>query len=94
MSDRRRTPTIMVSSTVYGIEELLERVYTLLIAFGYEVWMSHKGTLPGCSDRTAFGTVSPPSMAVISFSGSSPEITAADGTVTSCPLPIKRSAVL
>lgn len=55
MSDGEHTPTIMVSSTVYGIEELLERVYTLLVAFGYEVWMSHKGTLPVRSDRTAFG---------------------------------------
>lgn len=45
---------ILVSSTVYGIEELLERVYTLLTAFGYEVWMSHKGTVPVFSSRTAF----------------------------------------
>jgi nucleoside 2-deoxyribosyltransferase len=54
LSTTRRKPKIMVSSTVYGIEELLERVYTLLVAFGYEVWMSHKGTLPVRSDRTAF----------------------------------------
>ncbi len=46
--------TIMVSSTVYGIEELLERVYTLLTAFGFEVWMSHKGTVPVSSTKTAF----------------------------------------
>jgi len=46
--------TVFVSSTVYGIEELLERVYTLLTSFGYEVWMSHKGTVPVRSDRTAF----------------------------------------
>ena len=45
---------IMVSSTVYGIEELLDRMYTLLTAFGYEVWMSHKGTVPVFSDRSAF----------------------------------------
>ncbi len=44
----------MVSSTVYGIEELLDRIYTLLTAYGYEVWMSHKGTIPVSSDRTAF----------------------------------------
>ncbi len=44
----------MVSSTVYGIEELLDRIYTLLTDYGYEVWMSHKGTLPVRSDRTAF----------------------------------------
>ena len=45
MQDNRKL-TIMVSSTVYGIEELLDRIYTLLTAFGYEVWMSHKGTVP------------------------------------------------
>ncbi len=44
----------MISSTVYGIEELLERMYTILTAFGYEVWMSHKGTLPVFSKLTAF----------------------------------------
>ena len=43
---------VMVSSTVYGYEELLDRIYTLLTAFGYEVWMSHKGTLPVFSDRS------------------------------------------
>lgn len=36
---------IMVSSTVYGIEELLERVFAILTNIGYEVWMSHKGTV-------------------------------------------------
>ena len=44
----------MVSSTVYGVEELLDRVYTLLTAFGYEVWMSHKGTVPVFSTESAF----------------------------------------
>ena len=46
--------TVMVSSTVYGVEELLDRVYTLLTTFGYEVWMSHKGTVPVSSNETAF----------------------------------------
>lgn len=50
----KRKPTILVSSTVYGIEELLDRIYTLLTAFGYEVWMSHKGTMPVSSSKTAF----------------------------------------
>lgn len=45
---------VMVSSTVYGIEELLDRIYALLTAFGYEVWMSHKGTVPVFSNRSAF----------------------------------------
>lgn len=49
-----KRPTVLVSSTVYGIEELLERIYAILTAFGYEVWMSHRGTLPVRSDKTAF----------------------------------------
>jgi len=54
MSDSKKKLTILGSSTVYGIEELLDRVYTLLTAYGYEVWMSHKGTVPVFSNRTAF----------------------------------------
>ncbi len=54
MSKAKPKLTILVSSTVYGIEELLDRVYTLLTAYGYEVWMSHKGTLPVRSNRNAF----------------------------------------
>lgn len=46
--------TIMVSSTVYGIEELLERIRVLLTQFGYEVWMSHAGTVQTFSSRSAF----------------------------------------
>lgn len=37
---------ILVSSVVYGYEDLLESVYALLETFGYEVLMSHKGTVP------------------------------------------------
>jgi hypothetical protein len=48
------TPIIMVSSTVHGMEDLLNRIYMELTIFGYEVWMSHRGTLPVRSDRTAF----------------------------------------
>lgn len=46
--------TLMVSSTVEGMEELLDRIYAMLTVFGYEVWMSHKGTIPVNSNRTAF----------------------------------------
>jgi len=42
----KKRPIVMVSSSVYGQEELLNRVYDLLTSMGYEVWMSHKGTLP------------------------------------------------
>ena len=41
---------IMVSSAVYGYQEFLDRIYDLLVALGYEVWMSHKGTIPVISD--------------------------------------------
>ncbi len=44
----------MVSSTVYGIEPILEQVYGLLSGFGYDVWMSMKGTVPVIPDKTAF----------------------------------------
>jgi hypothetical protein len=44
---------MMVSSTVYGIEDLLEQVYTLLTGFGYEVWVSHKGTVTVYPTQTA-----------------------------------------
>lgn len=54
MTNAKKRPAILVSSTVHGMEELLERIYAILTAFGYEVWMSHKGTLPVRSDKTAF----------------------------------------
>ncbi len=44
----------MVSSTVYGVEELLERIYALLTQYGYEVWCSHKGTVPVIPTKSAF----------------------------------------
>lgn len=37
---------ILVSSAVHGYVDLLESIYALLETFGYEVMMSHKGTLP------------------------------------------------
>jgi hypothetical protein len=51
---KKKKLVIMISSTIYGIEELLERVYAILTKFGYEVWMSHKGTVPVFPDKTAF----------------------------------------
>lgn len=47
-------PIIMVSSAVYGYEELLDRIYALLVEMGFEVWMSHKGTPPVDPNLTAF----------------------------------------
>jgi hypothetical protein len=50
---KKKQLTILVSSAVYGIEWLLDQVYALLSGFGYEVWMSHKGTVPVYPDQTA-----------------------------------------
>ncbi len=44
---------ILVSSSVYGYEELLESVYALLDSYGYDVLMSHKGTVPVNPDDSA-----------------------------------------
>ena len=44
----------MVSSTVYGVEPFLDQVYGTLKGYGYEVWMSHKGTIPVNPKKTAF----------------------------------------
>ncbi len=44
---------ILVSSAVYGYEEMLESIYTVLETFGYEVLMSHKGTVPVDPDESA-----------------------------------------
>ncbi len=38
--------TLFVSSTVYENRKLLDQLYPILTGFGYEVWMSHKGTVP------------------------------------------------
>lgn len=45
---------VLVSSTVYGNEELLELIYSKLASLGFEVWMSYKGTMPVSSAKTAF----------------------------------------
>jgi len=39
-------PVILVSSSVYGIEDLLDQIFGVLKGFEYEVWMSHAGTIP------------------------------------------------
>lgn len=36
----------MISSTVYGQEEFLDQIHAILTGYGFDVWMSHKGTLP------------------------------------------------
>jgi hypothetical protein len=44
----------MVSSCVYGIEELLEQVFAILSGAGFTVWMSHKGTVPVDPSKSNF----------------------------------------
>lgn len=44
----------MVSSPVYGIEELLEQIFGILNGAGFTVWMSHKGTVPVDSSKSNF----------------------------------------
>lgn len=46
-NDEREHPLrILVSSVVYGYEDFLEGIYAILGNFGYEVLMSHNGTVP------------------------------------------------
>jgi Domain of unknown function (DUF4062) len=45
---------LMVSSPVYGLEGLLDQIFAMLEGYGYEVWMSCKGTIPTDPRRTAF----------------------------------------
>ena len=45
---------ILVSSSVYGIEDLLEQIHGVLNGFGYEVWISHTGTMPVDPDKSNF----------------------------------------
>lgn len=47
-------PTVMVSSTVYRYEEFLDQLFGVLNGYGYNVWMSYKGTLPVDSGKSNF----------------------------------------
>lgn len=47
----KRRLRLMVSSAVYGYQEFLDRIYDVLTGLGYDVWMSHKGTIPVTSDK-------------------------------------------
>lgn len=50
---KERRLSILVSSVVYGYEDLLESIYALLDGFGYDVVMSYKGTVPIDPDLSA-----------------------------------------
>ncbi|MFZ4441664.1 MAG: DUF4062 domain-containing protein [Syntrophales bacterium] len=49
----KRKPILMVSSAVFGFEELLDRIYASLAQMNYEIRMSYKGTMPVYPDLTA-----------------------------------------
>ena len=52
-SQQTEKPVIMVSSTVDGIEDLLEQVFSILNE-SYTVWMSYKGTIRVNSGKSNF----------------------------------------
>ena len=43
---KKKKLTLMVASTVHHFEDSLEQICAALSGFGYEVWNSHKGTMP------------------------------------------------
>ena len=52
MSVKRNNIKVFVASTVYNFQSNLERIYNLLDGFGYDVLMSHKGTIPLDSSKS------------------------------------------
>lgn len=46
MASERNHIKVFVASTVYNFQSDLDRIYNLLDAYGYDVMMSHKGTIP------------------------------------------------
>jgi len=46
MYQERNHIKVFVSSTVYDFESQLDMVYSALDGYGYDVMMSHKGTIP------------------------------------------------
>ena len=46
MAAERNHIKVFVASTVYNFQSDLDRIYNLLDGFGYDVLMSHKGTIP------------------------------------------------
>lgn len=44
--ENRNHIKVFVSSTVYNFEDVLENVYALLDGYGYDVYLSKKGTIP------------------------------------------------
>lgn len=49
----RQRPVLMVSSSVYGIRDLLSQLQGYLQSVGWEVWISDRGSVPVDSDHSA-----------------------------------------
>lgn len=52
MAVERNHIKVFVASTVYNFQSDLNRIYNLLDGFGYDVLMSHKGTIPLDSSKS------------------------------------------
>ncbi len=52
MAAKRNHIKVFVASTVYNFQSDLDRIYNLLDGFGYDVLMSHKGTIPLDSSKS------------------------------------------
>lgn len=46
MFEQRNHIKVFVSSTVYDFQSQLDTLYSTLDGYGYDVLMSHKGTIP------------------------------------------------
>lgn len=42
----QKKKSIFVSSAIYGFKDMLDQIYAILDSLGFDVWMSHKGTVP------------------------------------------------
>ena len=52
MAAERNHIKVFVASTVYNFQSDLDRIYNLLDGYGYDVLMSHKGTIPLDSSKS------------------------------------------
>jgi Domain of unknown function (DUF4062) len=52
MTGNRNHIKVFVASTVYNFEYQLQQIYALLDGYGYDVLMSHKGTIPLNSSKS------------------------------------------
>lgn len=48
---KKKRLTLMVASTVHHFEDNLQQICAVLSGFGYDVWNSHLGTIPGIDPK-------------------------------------------